>query len=161
VALTSQVATRHGAFNLARTDGVRDMSQAYQTNRCSNCVAQKYSLNLAFLGMISNPRYVILGVRGQGRGHQMRNKPVVSTAKVRGLIKKNGIGYVDATRRNHPGIAQGISVWQLCSSVYFEVYGHRYDEVNRQEILKKFTEALAVEGLAVKESGRSFEIVSA
>lgn len=91
----------------------------------------------------------------------MRNKPVVSTAKVRGLIKKNGIGYVDATRRNHPGIAQGVSVWQLCSSVYFEVYGNRYDEINRQEILKKFTEALAVEGLAVKESGRSFEIVSA
>ena len=91
----------------------------------------------------------------------MRNRPVVSTAKVRGLIKKNGIGYVDATRRNYPSIAQGISVWQLCSSVYFEVYGYHYNEVNRQEILKKFTEALAVEGLAVKESGKSFEIVSA
>ena len=91
----------------------------------------------------------------------MRNRPVVSTAKVRGLIKKSGIGYVDATRRLYPSIAQGISVWQLCSTVYFQVYGYHYSEVQRQEILKKFTEALAVEGLAVKESGGSFEIVSA
>jgi hypothetical protein len=89
----------------------------------------------------------------------MRNKPVVSTAKVRGLIKKNGIGYVDATRRNYPSIAHGISVWQLCSTVYFKVYGYHYNEVERQEILKKFTEVLAVEGLAVKESGGSFQIV--
>ena len=91
----------------------------------------------------------------------MRNRPVVSTAKVRGLIKKNGIGYVDATRRNYPSIAQGIPVWQLCSTVYFEVYGYHYNEVQRQEILNKFTEVLAVEGLAVKETGRSFQIVSA
>jgi starvation-inducible outer membrane lipoprotein len=89
----------------------------------------------------------------------MRNKPVVSTAKVRGLIKKSGIGYVDATRRNYPSIAHGISVWQLCSTVYFKVYGYHYNEVERQEILKKFTEVLAVEGLAVKESGESFQIV--
>jgi hypothetical protein len=33
-------------------------------------------------------------------------------------------------------------------------------EVERQEILKRFTEVLAVEGLAVKESGGSFQIVS-
>ena len=90
----------------------------------------------------------------------MRNRPVVSTAKVRGLIKKNGIGYVDAVRRDFPSIAQGISVWQLCSTVYFKVYGYQYNEVQRQEILKKFTEALAVEGLAVKDRGDTFEIVS-
>jgi hypothetical protein len=89
----------------------------------------------------------------------MRNKPVVSTAKVRGLIKKSGIGYVDATRRYYPSIASGVNVWQLCSSVYFEVYGQQ-SEVKREEILKRFTEVLEKEGFAVKSSGRSFEIVS-
>jgi len=91
----------------------------------------------------------------------MKNRPVVSTAKVRGLIKKNGIRYVDATGRNYPSIAVGISVWQLCSTVYFKVYGYHYNEVQRQEILERFTKALAIEGLAVKESGGTFEIVSA
>jgi len=90
------------------------------------------------------------------------NKPVISTAKVRGLIKKNGISYVDATRRNYPSIAYGVSVWQLCNSVLFKVYGYQYNEVERQEILKKFTEVLAQEGFAVKEfSDKSFEIVKA
>ena len=90
------------------------------------------------------------------------NRPVISTAKVRGLIKKNGIGYVDAVRRNYPSIASGVSVWQLCDHVLFKVYGYDYNEVKRQEILEKFTEILAQEGFAVKEfSDRSFEIVSA
>ena len=89
----------------------------------------------------------------------MRNRPVVSTAKVRGLIKKNGIRYVDATRRYYPSIAQGVHVWQLSSSVLFQVYSYE-SEVKRQEILKKFTEVLAAEGLAVKERSGSFEIVS-
>ena len=88
----------------------------------------------------------------------MRNRPVVSTAKVRGLIKKNGIGYVDATGRNHPSIAQGVSVWQLCDSVNFKVYG--YSEAKQEEIYQKFVEVLATEGLAVKKISDTFEIVS-
>ena len=92
-----------------------------------------------------------------------RNKPVISTAKVRGLIKKNGIRYVDATGRHYPSIASGVSVWQLCSTVYFRVYGYNYNEEKRQETLEKFTEVLSKEGFAVKEdsSDRTFEIVSA
>jgi len=89
----------------------------------------------------------------------MRNRPVVSTAKVRGLIKKNGIGYVDATRRNYPSIAQGVSVWQLCSTVNFKVYGD--SEAKQEEIYQKFVAVLAVEGLAVKKISDTFEIVSA
>lgn len=92
-----------------------------------------------------------------------RNKPVISTAKVRGLIKKNGIRYVDATGRNYPSIASGVSVWQLCSTVYFRVYGYDCNEEKRQETLEKFTEVLSKEGFAVKgaSSDRTFEIVKA
>jgi len=90
----------------------------------------------------------------------MRNRPVVSTAKVRGLIKKNGIGYVDATRRNNPSIASGVSVWQLSSSVLFQVYSCESEE-KRGEILQKFVIALASQGLSVKERSGSFEIVKA
>lgn len=91
----------------------------------------------------------------------MKNTPIISTAKVRGIIKKSGIGYVDATRRMYPGIAQGISVWQLCSTVCFEVYGYHRSEVQRQEILEKFTLALAAEGFSIHESGGSYSIVAA
>jgi hypothetical protein len=90
----------------------------------------------------------------------MRNKPVVSTAKVRGLIKKSGISYVDATRRYYPSIAQGVHVWQLSSSVLFQVYSYE-SEVKRGEILQKFVIALASQGLSVKERSGSFEIVKA
>jgi starvation-inducible outer membrane lipoprotein len=90
----------------------------------------------------------------------MKSKPVVTTAKVRGIIKKNNIGYVDATRRYYPTIAKGVHVWQLSSSICFQVYGHG-EETKRQEILKQFTEVLAIEGFAVKSSDNSFEIVGA
>ena len=90
----------------------------------------------------------------------MRNKPVVPTAKVRGLIKKSVISYVDATRRYYPSIAQGVHVWQLSSSVLFQVYSYE-SEVKRGEILQKFVIALASQGLSVKERSGSFEIVKA
>ena len=88
----------------------------------------------------------------------MRNRPVVSTAKVRGLIKKSGISYVDATRRYYPSIAQGVHVWQLSSSVLFQVYSYESEE-KRGEILQKFVIALASQGLSAKERSGSFEIV--
>ena len=92
----------------------------------------------------------------------MRNRPVVSTAKVRGWIKKSGISYVDATRRNYPSIAKGVSVWQLSSSVYFRVYGCGEEE-KRQEILDRFSKVIAEEGFVVKGNSydSTFEIVSA
>lgn len=90
----------------------------------------------------------------------MRNQPVISTAKVRGLIKKNGIRYVDAGRRNYPSLADGVSVWQLSSSVYFKVYGYSYNEEKRQAYLEKFTEVLAKEGFAVEAgSSNTFKII--
>lgn len=58
----------------------------------------------------------------------MRNNPVISTAKVRGLIKKNNISYVDATRRLYPSIATGLSVWQLCSNVYVRAFGKNWED---------------------------------
>jgi len=88
-----------------------------------------------------------------------KNHPVVSTAKVRGLIKKNGINYVDATRRYHPTIAVGVNVWQLCDSVYFQVFGYG-SESKENEIYQKFVGVLANEGLAVhKGSHGVYEIV--
>lgn len=57
----------------------------------------------------------------------MANKPVISTAKVRGLIKKNNIWYVDATRRLYPSSAAGLSVWQLCDNVYVRAFGKNWE----------------------------------
>lgn len=57
----------------------------------------------------------------------MRNKPLISTAKVRGLIKKNDIWYVDATRRLYPSIASGLSVWQRCDNVYVRAFGPKWE----------------------------------
>lgn len=90
----------------------------------------------------------------------MINKPVVTTAKVRGLIKKNNLGYVDATRRLFPNIALGISVWQLCDHIFFEVYGYNSD-VRAAEILAQFETVLAAEGFAVRKCSNSYEIVKA
>lgn len=87
------------------------------------------------------------------------NKPVISTAKVRSLIKKNGIGYVDATRRLYPAIARGVSVWQLCDSVLFKVYGKDVAQVNAIE--EQFRNILAAEGLAVTKDGDIYEIFKA
>lgn len=89
------------------------------------------------------------------------NNPVVSTAKVRGLIKKNGINYVDATGRLYPSTQDGISVWQLCDHVLFKAYGYGYNEERREQILKQFADALAAEGLTVGTFGSTFEIVKA
>ena len=53
-------------------------------------------------------------------------KPVISTAKVRGIIKKNDIWYVDATRRLY-GSTSGLSVWQLGNSVYVRAFGPEWE----------------------------------
>lgn len=90
-----------------------------------------------------------------------RNAPVISTAKVRGLIKKNGIRYVDATRRNYPSIANGVSVWQLSDSIYFEVFESNNNENLRRDYLQKFIAILANEGLTVQNSGGHYRIVKA
>jgi hypothetical protein len=85
------------------------------------------------------------------------NNPVISTAKARGLIKKNGINYVDATRRLYPSIAKGISVWQLCDSVLFQIYGNDIAQIDAIE--EKFANILAAENLTFKKFGNSYEIV--
>jgi hypothetical protein len=87
-----------------------------------------------------------------------RNHPVISTAKVRGLIKKNGIGYVDATRRLYPSIAYGVSVWQLCDNVYFEVYGG-FQKEKIQKTFQEFEAALNKEGFGVEKGSGSYKIV--
>jgi hypothetical protein len=86
------------------------------------------------------------------------NHPVISTAKVRGLIKKNGIGYVDATRRLYPSIAYGVSVWQLCDNVYFEVYGG-FQKEKIQKTFQEFEAVLNKEGFGVEKGTGSYKIV--
>lgn len=89
-----------------------------------------------------------------------RNRPVVSTAKVRGMIKKNDINYVDATRKYYPTIANGVHVWQLCDSVYFRVFGYGED-ARIQNNLEKFIAILDAEGFTVKSSSNnSYQIVA-
>ncbi len=88
----------------------------------------------------------------------MRNRPVISTAKVRGLIKKNGMRYVDATGRRYPAIAHGVSVWQLCDNVYFRVYGG-FQEEKIQKTLQEFQAILNKEGFGVEKREGTYKIV--
>lgn len=90
-----------------------------------------------------------------------RNKPIVSTAKVRGMIKKNGIGYVDASGKYYGAIYSGIHVWQLCDNVYFQVFGFRKSETIAKN-LEKFTAVLEKEGFGIEKTNSAsttFKIV--
>lgn len=80
-----------------------------------------------------------------------RFNPVVSTAKVRGMIKKNGINYVDASGANYSAIYSGVNVWQLCDSVYFRVFGFRNSETIAKN-LEKFAVVLDAEGLTFEKT---------
>ena len=86
-------------------------------------------------------------------------KPVISTAKVRGLIKKNNIRYVNATGSLSSSIRSGIHVWQLCDSVYFKVYG--MNDEHYDKYLTKFAEVLNTVGLTYKGPSQTgtYEIV--
>lgn len=88
----------------------------------------------------------------QKRGNKVQTKPIISTAKVRGLIKKNGINYVDATRSFHSSIATGIHVWQLSDSIYFQAFGFNQSE-KIQANLSKFIAVIEAEGFAVRATG--------
>ena len=89
----------------------------------------------------------------------MKNNPVISTAKVRGIIKRNNIGYVDSTRRFYSKIANGINVWQLCDGIYAKVYG--FQETERiEKNTHDFKIALEKEGFTISPTyGDSYEIV--
>lgn len=81
------------------------------------------------------------------------NNPVISTAKVRGLIKKSGIDYVDATRALYGySYARGINVWQLCDSIYLRSYG---SQEQQNEYIAKLNVALAELGLVVEANSNS------
>lgn len=77
-----------------------------------------------------------------------RNRPVISSAKVRGLMKKNGIEYVDRTRALYGyTFARGINVWQLCDNIYIRPYG---SNEQRDGYVAKLNEALAEFGLVAE-----------
>jgi hypothetical protein len=77
----------------------------------------------------------------------MSNTPVISSAKVRGLIKKNGIRYIDATAALYGyRSARGINVWQLCDTIYLRPYG---TDEERETYVAKLNEALADLGLVI------------
>jgi hypothetical protein len=95
----------------------------------------------------------------------LSTEPIISTAKVRGLLKKNKINYVDQVGTYQPSIHTGIHVWQRVNSVYFEVFGFR-DEKTIKENLEKFqivlsTIGLKAEPLAGMWNVNCYEIVKA
>lgn len=91
----------------------------------------------------------------------MSNELVISTAKVRGIVKKSGINYVDASAAYFGKIYQGITVWQFGSHIMIEPFGYNKDEVIAEN-LAKFIEAIAPFGLTVKQSTNcSYEVVKA
>jgi hypothetical protein len=87
-----------------------------------------------------------------------RNRPVISSAKVRGLIKKNNIHYVDRCAATYGySFARGINVWQLCDSIYLRPYGSIEEQ---DSYIAKLNEALAEFGLVALGTSftSSFEI---
>jgi hypothetical protein len=87
-----------------------------------------------------------------------RNRPVISSAKVRGLIKKNDIHYVDRCAATYGySFARGINVWQLCDTIYLRPYGSIEEQ---DSYIAKLNEALAEFGLVAlgTSSTSSFEI---
>lgn len=88
-------------------------------------------------------------------------EPIISTAKVRGIIKKNGISYVDAISSKYPNTNEGITVWQFASHVMIQPFGFRKPELVAEN-LAKFKEAIAPYGLTVKPSTQwAYEVVEA
>jgi len=71
----------------------------------------------------------------------------VTTAKLRGLVKKLEIPYVDAIRANHRLIANGIHIWQLGSQICFKTFND-----SNEVYLSKFISALDEIGLTVLET---------
>ena len=75
------------------------------------------------------------------------NNPVISSAKVRGLIKKNGINYIDSTQALYGyRSARGINVWQLCDTIYLRPYG---TDEEREMYVRKLNRVLAELGLQI------------
>jgi hypothetical protein len=86
-----------------------------------------------------------------------RNRPVISSAKVRGLIKKNDIRYVDRCAATYGWrFARGINVWQLCDTIHVRPYGSIEEQ---DSYIAKLNDALAEFGLVVfGTSSTGFEI---
>ena len=77
----------------------------------------------------------------------MRTTDLITTAKLRGMLKKLDIPYVDATRANYPSIANGIHIWQLSWSICFKTYNDA-----EKVYVGKFIEALNEIGLTVRQT---------
>jgi len=77
-----------------------------------------------------------------------KNHPIVTTAKLRALVKKNEIGYVDRTRRQISSMTNGVAISQLGSDIYVEGFGFN-DQIVIAQNIAKFDEALASLGLTL------------
>jgi len=90
----------------------------------------------------------------------MTTQPIVSTAKIRGAIKRNNIQYVDRIASMRPSTHQGITVWQLGSCVMIEAFGFNQEE-RIEANLNKFIEAIAPLGLTInKSTSHAYEVVA-
>jgi len=78
-----------------------------------------------------------------------KNHPIVTTAKLRALAKKNGIRYVDATGRLYGSIHSGVSIFQQLDNVYVQGLGYNTQEKIDANI-QQFNTALATLGFALQ-----------
>jgi hypothetical protein len=94
-------------------------------------------------------------------GNKMNtNYPLISSAKVRGLMKKNGIDYVDADAAlySYQSVTtRGINVWQLGDSICLRPYGN---DQERSEYVSNLEKALSELGLMIVNcrDGKSMRI---
>ena len=78
---------------------------------------------------------------------ELKAVDLVTTAKLRALVKKLNIPYVDATASNFPRSARGIHIWQLGDSICFKTY----NDVDRN-YRGDFVFALEEMGLTVRQT---------
>jgi len=74
----------------------------------------------------------------------------VTTQKIQGIAKRNGISLIDETRSRYADIASGVRVTNRFGEIVVRFYG--YKDTNRiNELQAKFIELLNAEGFIAKE----------
>ena len=71
---------------------------------------------------------------------------IITTAKLRGIVKKLGINYVTYSASYFPAQCDGIHIWQLGNAIYFKTF-----KDNDKIYLSQFVSALNELGLTVNQ----------
>jgi hypothetical protein len=76
----------------------------------------------------------------------METLDIITTAKLRGIVKKLGINYVTDSASYFPAQCDGIHIWQLGNAIYFKTFND-----NDKMYFTKFVSTLNELGLTVNQ----------